>query len=263
LSYLYETHLHTSLSSACGSSKGSEYIKGYIDLGYSGIFVTDHFFNGNTAISRHLPWKEWVHRFYQSYEEARNEGERQGLDVFFGWEESFEDGNDYLVYGLDKEWLLENPQARSWSRSAQYREVKFAGGCVVQAHPFRQHSYIRQIILTGCVDAVEAGNAANFDQSYDALALRYAKKMKLPYTAGSDIHGVNQLYEGKMFGVYLKDKIKTAADFVNAVCNGGIADIKVSEGRCEYQGNERPFLPVDIRGKNDEKIGRSLDFMWR
>jgi len=259
VSYLYETHLHTSFSSACSMSKGSEYIKGYIDRGYSGIIVTDHFYNGNTAVPRNLPWKEWVKRFCRGYEEARNEGEKQGLDVFFGWEETFDGCDDYLVYGLNKEWLMENPQARSWTRGEQYLTVRAAGGCVVQAHPFRQHYYISRIILSaGCVDAVEAANAGNAEQSYDALAMRYAQKMGLPFTAGSDIHNADQMSDGALYGVYLAGKIENAADFANVVCNCGIIGISVTEGRCDYRGDEEIRIPLDVRDKNDRSTGKKL-----
>ncbi|MCL2557716.1 MAG: PHP domain-containing protein, partial [Treponema sp.] len=97
MGYLYETHLHTSFSSACAVSKGSEYIAAYVDMGYSGIVVTDHFWRGHTAVSRKLPWKEWVNQFCKGFEEAREEGARRGLDVFFGWEETFDGCDDYLV----------------------------------------------------------------------------------------------------------------------------------------------------------------------
>ncbi|MDR0878680.1 MAG: histidinol-phosphatase, partial [Treponema sp.] len=106
--YLYETHLHTALSSACGVSLGSEYISRYIDLGYSGIIVTDHFYRGNTAICYRLTWRDWVNKFCRGYEETKEEGDRLGLDVFFGWEETFDGADDYLIYGLDKAWLLEH-----------------------------------------------------------------------------------------------------------------------------------------------------------
>ena len=58
MSYLYETHLHTSFASACANSKGSEYIRLYKELGYSGMIVTDHFYRGHTSILRGLPRKE-------------------------------------------------------------------------------------------------------------------------------------------------------------------------------------------------------------
>jgi histidinol phosphatase-like PHP family hydrolase len=258
MSYLYETHLHTSYASACGISTGAEYVRQYKKMGYTGIIVTDHFYNGNTAISRSLPWKEWVNEFCRGYEETRNEGERQGLDVFFGWEETFDNCDDYLIYGLDKAWLMEHPEAKNWSRGEQYRAVKAAGGCVVQAHPFRQHNYIHKVILSaGCVDGVEAANAGNYEQSYDALAMRYAKKNGLPVTAGSDMHDARQICNEWLFGVYTEKKLETIADYVNVVCNNGISDIKTSEGRCDYHGNETVRIPVDIRDSNDRSTGKN------
>jgi hypothetical protein len=208
MDYLYETHLHTSQGSACGKSPGRDYIKGYLDLGYTGVMITDHFFNSNTAIDRRLPWTEWVKRFCRGYEDAREEGTKQGLDVFFGWEETF-DGDDYLVYGLDKEWLLKHPEVVRWTRLDQFRETEKYGGCVVQAHPFRQHSYISEVHLSaGCVHGVEVANAGNHEASYDALALVYAQRLGLPVTAGSDIHHRASLKGAGVFGVCLRPPVR-------------------------------------------------------
>jgi hypothetical protein len=222
--------------------------------------VTDHFYNGNTVAARNLPWREWVNQFCRGYEETREAGARQGLDVFLGWEETFDDNDDYLVYGLDKAWLLEHPESRNWTRGEQYRTVTQYGGCVVQAHPFRQHYYITMVHLsTGCVDAVEAANAGNHEQSYDALAMRYAKKLGLPATAGSDIHDAAQTgQEDKMFGVYLDKKLETAADYAAAIREKKIAGLRISEGRCDWHGDWAVSLPVDIRDKNDKSTGQDL-----
>jgi hypothetical protein len=260
MSYLYETHLHTARASACGVSEGPEYIRCYKERGYTGIIVTDHFYNGNTVIPRNLSWREWVNRFYQGYEETREEGEREGIDVFFGWEETFDGCDDYLVYGLDKAWLLEHPEARNWTRGEQYLSVRAAGGCVVQAHPFRQHHYIRRIILSaGCVDAVEAANGGNHEQSYDALAARYARRLGLPQTAGSDIHDVRQFKDGDIFGVYLENKMQTIDDYVAAICGNRIAGLNISPGRCDYHGDEKVSLPVDIRDRGDRSTAQRLE----
>ena len=51
--YKYETHLHTSQASACASASGDDYIEKYIQAGYAGIIVTDHFFQGNTCVPNH------------------------------------------------------------------------------------------------------------------------------------------------------------------------------------------------------------------
>ena len=239
MAYLYETHLHTSQGSECGVSRGREYIRRYQNLGYSGIIITDHFFNGNTRADRNLPWNKWVREFCRGYEDAREEGERRGLDVFFGWEETFQ-GCDYLVYGLDSEWLLEHPEARDWTLMEQLEEVRHYGGCVVHAHPFRQFYNVKNT-LTEYVDAVEAANSGNL-QSFDALAWAYAKKLKLPVTAGSDIHYAGDIRPDTVFGVYLEKKMETIGDYVYAVRNNTISALKVPAGRFDFNatGNSAP-----------------------
>lgn len=258
MSYLYETHLHTSESSACGVSRGKEYIERYLDLGYSGVIITDHFIRGNCAADRNLLWERWVEQFCRGFEDAREEGRRRGLDVFFGWEETF-DGDDYLVYGLDKQWLLKHPEARRWSRKEQFEEVRRYGGCVVQAHPFRQQHYIDCIHLSaGCVDAVEAANGGN-NREENVLALGYAQKLHLPFTAGSDIHNAKDIDKDTVFGVYLNEKMETIADYVSAIHNNAISALHVPAGYLDTtQMDTRVSLPVDIRDSQDMSTGESL-----
>ncbi|MDR0302406.1 MAG: histidinol-phosphatase [Treponema sp.] len=259
MAYLYETHLHTAPVSKCAVSGGADYIAGYKDLGYTGIMVTDHFYNANCGLDRNLEWKDWVNEFYRGYEEAKEEGDKRGLDVFFGWEETFDGRDDYLIYGLDKQWLLEHPEVRHWSRGEQYAAVKKAGGCVVQAHPFREREYISRIVLSaGCVDAVEVANVGNNNnKTFDALALRYAKKINKPMTAGTDIHDAKSItYEG-VLGVYLDKKLTSIADYVKIVCNNEIAGLKVDESRFVFHGTESVSLPVDIRDEEDKITGKS------
>ena len=65
--FLYETHMHTCLASACGTSTGKEHARYYKDIGYTGIIMTDHFFRGNTAVPRNLPWEERVDLYWRGY----------------------------------------------------------------------------------------------------------------------------------------------------------------------------------------------------
>jgi hypothetical protein len=267
MAYLYETHLHTCQVSGCASARGRDYIKYYVDSGYTGIFVTDHFFRGNCRVGRNLPWKERVKEFCRGFEETREEGARRGLDVFFGWEEGYE-GDDYLIYGLDKEWLLEHPEAETWTRKAQYGAVRAAGGCVIHAHPFRQHAYIRKICLAPkFIDGVEAANAGNIEPFYDALALRYASKLGLPVTAGSDIHHLMQARKGDLYGVYLDKRLEGAPGFAALIRAGlprGPGSLKTGEGRCESQGDEAISIPLEILDGNGKKAWTDFwDFLER
>lgn len=257
MAYLYETHLHTVEASKCAVSSGADYIAGYKEKGYAGIIVTDHFYNANCSIPVDLPWEEWVNRFCKGYETAKEEGERLGLDVFFGWEENFDNCDDYLVYGLGKEWLLEHPEVKTWTRAEQHRAVRDAGGCVVQAHPFRQRWYISKVVLsTQCVDAVEAANGGNDDFSFDAFAWRYAKKIKKPIIAGTDIHNASEIYNFENLGVYSDKKLESVDDFVRMILNNDIAGIKADKSRFKLYGGEKVELPVEILGKKDKIISR-------
>ena len=64
--YKYEVHMHTAQSSACGKTPAREYISEFKRLGYDGIIITDHFFWGNTAVDRKLPWEDFVEEYWKN-----------------------------------------------------------------------------------------------------------------------------------------------------------------------------------------------------
>jgi len=219
--YLYDTHVHTKQASACGEYTGSQMAKAYKKAGYTGIIVTDHFFYGNTAVSRDLPWKEWVEKFYMGYADAKAEGERIGLQVFWGWESGYQ-GTEFLIYGLNKEWLLQHPEIREASIEEQHQLVHEGGGIVVHAHPFREEFYIDEIrLFPKYIDAVEAVNASHSNPDslhhrnpdFDKKAICYAKEYDFPITAGSDMHVTDLLGGGMAF----HEKITSISDFVSAL----------------------------------------------
>ncbi len=94
--YKYETHMHTMEASACAHSGGADMADKYKAEGYTGIIVTDHFFNGNSSVPRNLPWEERVDLYCKGYENAKKRGDEIGLDVFFGFEYG-DGGSDFLV----------------------------------------------------------------------------------------------------------------------------------------------------------------------
>ena len=211
--YLYETHLHTAEGSLCGKVPAAELMRNFKQAGYTGVVITDHFFYGNTGVDRNLPWEQWVEGFCKGYENAKAEGDKIGLQVFFGWESGYQ-GTEFLIYGLDKEWLLSHPEIRDCSIEEQYDIVHKAGGIVIQAHPYRVEPYIKQIrLFPEHVDAVEAINASHsglrsvshINPAWNDQALAYAKEYGLPITAGSDQHKQVIIGGGMVFGRKMKD----------------------------------------------------------
>ena len=239
MSYIYETHLHTSEASKCGKVSGGDYIQYMIEQGYNGIIVTDHFFNGNSAVPKDLPWNERVAMYVSGYKAAKkaadeyNAGlsperlEADRFDVFFGIEYNF-NGDEYLVYGVDEEWLNANPDLLSKNRYEVHDLVSAAGGIMVQAHPYRERWYIDDIVLTPQIsDGIEIYNAAN-GSNMNALGYIYANKLGVPMSAGSDIHF---FYDGPKGGMMFERRIDSIKDYVKAFLNREGVPVLLEDGQ--------------------------------
>ena len=225
--FLYETHMHTCQGSACGRATGKEQAQYYRELGYTGIIVTDHFFGGNTAVDRRLAWEERIDLFWAGYEEAKEEGDRNGLDVFFGLEQNFA-GDEYLVYGLTKEYMKAHPEMEHWTRAQQLEEVHRAGGCVIQAHPFRMRHYMDRIRLgLPFCDGIEAANAGD-EPLDDARAWRYGQEKGLVMTAGSDNHAGAGW---PAYGVVTEKRLTSIGDYVKIILERNPVGLYIPEGR--------------------------------
>ena len=249
MKYIYETHLHTNVGSKCGKSSPEDYIKPYKDIGYTGIIVTDHFFNGNCAVDRSLPWREQVDIYVSGYERAYEAGLKENFDVFFGFETRL--GNDeYLVYGLDKQWLYEHPEIVTATRVEQYRLVRDGGGAVVQAHPYRERGYQDGIDLyPWCVDAIERHNLGN-SRFEDDRCIDYMKRYNLCCTAGSDMHDVNQLKKMKPFGVVSDTKWRSIDDYVQILKSHKQLELFVESVPMQ---KEKLTLDFDVTEHTDER----------
>ncbi|GEM_PF-223610 len=243
MGYLYETHLHTSNSSLCGATRAKDYIPYFLDRGYDGIFVTDHFYQGNTRVDRALSWKDWVHAYCDAFREAKEEGDRLGLKVFFGWEASQLDAADYLIYGLDEDWLLEHPEVREFNAATQYQTVHAAGGFVVTAHPFRERGYHSAIRLhPNDTDAWEVANAGNMPYM-DIFARNFARDHGFHVTSGSDIH--NAKPDAVTFGIETEEPLNSVDDYIALIKKGTGYKLHVPEDR--YDGPVlNPCYPIIV-----------------
>ena len=227
-SFKYETHLHTIEGSACAVSKSVDYIEIYKRIGYSGIFVTNHFFGGNTCVPQNLPWKERIEMYCQGYELAFEACKNDcDFDVFFGIEQTF-DGDDYLIFGLDKNWLLSHPEIEFMTHYEVFKAVNEVNGLMVQAHPFRLRNYINAIHLHPReVHAVEIYNGGNKPEENELAAL-YAKNFHFPMTSGTDIHNANLVLEKPELigGVEFDSPLKDVFDFAERVKSNNVRIVK-------------------------------------
>ncbi|MCM1166302.1 MAG: PHP domain-containing protein [Lachnospiraceae bacterium] len=223
--YKYEPHLHTSEGSGCASTCGADMAKAHKEAGYDGIFITDHFFNGNSAVPRDLPWEDRIELYCKGYEHALEAGSELGLQVFFGVEFTVQ-GADFLLYGIDKKWLLEHEfYLTVGDERALFRLVHDDGGFIVHAHPFRDYPYIPHISLyPHDVDAVEWINASHGkDSEFNKNAKLYAEMYMLPVTGGSDTHSADRMFGG---GILVPEKINCPEDYLRQLRNGSVVPIE-------------------------------------
>ena len=224
--YLLETHCHTKYTSACSRLDAETLVSLYLQNGYSGVVVTDHFLNGNTTVGCALPWEKQIDDFFIGYEKVKEEGEKRGLCVLAAFEYSYF-GTDFLVYGMDGAFLKKHPEIMRMSVRAFLSFARANGALCVQAHPYREADYIDHIRLfpSDC-GGVETVNAAR-DGRCNRLANILAEAYSLPKTGGSDLHAAGQKL---LSGVETDIPIESIADFIAAV----------------REGRARPFLKENV-----------------
>lgn len=215
--YKYETHLHTYPVSRCARKNIEENLKFYKELGYDGIFITNHFLDGNINIEPDKSYEEKINFYFSDYEQALSISPKIGIKVFLGVELTFE-GTDFLIYGLDKDWYLSHPEIMTMSKTDELKLMMDNGALVIQAHPFREAGYINHIrLFPRSVHGVEVINAGRTELE-NKMAAVYAENYSLLQVAGTDNHIGND--QKLLAGVYTDTPINTVDEFIALVKEG-------------------------------------------
>lgn len=212
--YRYETHLHTSPVSKCGRATVRENLEFYKKLGYDGIFITNHFLDGNINLPENLNYQQQIEFYFSDVEEGKRLSGEIGIKVFEGVEMSYK-GTDFLVYGLDKEWYLSHPEIMDMKKSRELKYLMENGALVIHAHPYREAPHIDHIrLFPRGVEGVEVINAKRTDFE-NKMADIYADNYGFLKIAGSDNHvGACQK---KFAGICTETPITDELDFVNCI----------------------------------------------
>lgn len=212
--YLYETHCHTKPVSACASLTPEEVVELYLANGYDGVFITDHFLNGNTTVHRNFPtasYKEKIDAFCEGYYQTKKvAGDK--LKVFFGLEYSYH-GSDMLIFGWTPEQLKGFEQILSMRMRDLPDFCRETGALAIQAHPFREAFYIDHIRLYPTTEGAEVFNATNGDLCNN-LGAFYAKSYDKIAIGGSDCHHIHQKL---LSGVAFEERINSPQEFISAL----------------------------------------------
>ena len=215
--FKYETHLHTSPVSRCARATVEENLLFYKSLGYDGVFITNHFLDGNIQIDRSLPYEEQIAYFFSDYEQGVEIGGKLGIKVFPGVEITY-GGTDFLIYGLDTQWYLQHPEILTMEKTEELTLMMESGALVIQAHPFREAGYINHIrLFPRHVHGVEIINGCR-SEGENHMAELYAEHYGLLPFAGSDNHLAAA--QKRLAGMSFDTPICTVEDFVERIKSG-------------------------------------------
>ena len=215
MEYRYETHCHSAQCSLCAQSSAQMLVRAYKAAGYTGLVLTDHFIFGHTAVPANLPWPERMRSYYDAFLDAKAVGDELDFDVIFGIEHAYGDGKEVLIYGVELDFLLVNPDIPSISLDELVQRVHEAGGIVIQAHPYRSRWYVNMSVepRADIVDGIEVYNAGNAPGD-DPKALELARTADYIITTGGDVHSIDDPNIG-LAGVVFHRRVRTSKEFAD------------------------------------------------
>lgn len=211
--YKIEAHCHTKPVSKCGNFTAEELVKTYKAGGADAIVLTNHFMKDYLS----QPKENFVNEYLSDYYKAKEAGEKCGLTVIFGMEIRFsnENINDYMVYGIDEDFVKDAYEMLEGTLEQFYKTLKNDKNIIIQAHPLRD----------GCapadfefLDGIEAFNMHPNHNQRQALAYRLAMEQQdFIITTGSDFHHKNH----EMTGVTLAKALpKDSFEFAELLKSG-------------------------------------------
>ncbi|MBQ4511133.1 MAG: PHP domain-containing protein [Clostridia bacterium] len=209
-----ELHCHSKDISQCARVSRQEIIDTFVNGGYSTIALTNHLSQYTVDAVCPNDWKGFVDKFHGAYESLKNDAEGK-LNILFGAELRFNgSNNDYLVFGLTKEFLYEHPDIFDLHAEKFHNLAKENNMLFIQAHPFRNWM---MVIEPRMIDGVEVFNGHFGHDSRNEIANMWAEKYNLIKTSGTDYHYITSPANG---GIFTDDEITDMAQLVEILKSG-------------------------------------------
>lgn len=200
--FLFDPHTHTAETSKCGHLPAAEVVDRYVRSGFSGLVVTDHLHPEYLSrIDKDHDWNKAMDHYLSGYHASKKRGDEVGFQVILGTELRFpENDNDYLVYGIDEDWLRSNPYVCCMS-AREFFQKFHDQVLIIHAHPYRDGN---TVVFEDAVHGTEIINGNPRHNNHNDLALDLARRHPDFFRlAGSDTH---QAGDEARAGVILPEK---------------------------------------------------------
>ncbi|MBQ7906514.1 MAG: PHP domain-containing protein [Clostridia bacterium] len=180
-----ELHCHSMDVSECARVSVEDIVNKYTEAGYTTLVLSNHFNKGTMKFNGADTWDCFVEKFIRGYEKLKKCAEGK-LNILLGAELRFDENvNDYLLFGITKEFLLSHPEMLELNPEKFYPIAKENGILVVQAHPFRNGM---TVVNPSFLDGVEVFNGHKGHDSRNEIANAWAERFNLIKTSGTDFH---------------------------------------------------------------------------
>ncbi len=212
-SYKTELHAHSCEVSPCADLTVEEVVERYIAAGYTSLMLTNHYCD-YVMENAGKSWEEKITHYLSAYRKMKEyAGER--LHILLGCELRFtENENDYLIFGLDEEFLIPHPDLHTRSLKGFSRLARDHGLLVIWAHPFRNRM---MMVDPHYLDGIETYNGHPGHDSRNPLADAFARRYGLLRTSGSDFH---HIYSAEAGGILTEEPITSMEQLVEVIRNG-------------------------------------------
>jgi len=213
MSFKTELHAHTIEGSTCAHLTAAEVAELYISNGYTTVFVTNHYNSYNLDLAGEN-WQARIDHHLEGYR-AMKEYAKDRLCVLLGCELRFdrESDNDYLVLGLDEEFLIKHPDLHRMTLQSFSELAHESGLLIIQAHPFRNGM---KVMNPAYLDGIEVFNGHSGHHSRNNIAAAWAKQYGLLCTSGTDFHHPTQYPCG---GILTSEPIRTVESLIKVLKN--------------------------------------------
>lgn len=206
-----EMHVHTSEGSPCAETDAESIVKAYNKAGYDAIVITNHFDNnllvhfGNTEKAR-------IERYLLGYRKAKSVASENRIKVMLGIEIRLEPNEeDFLIYGIDEDFLFQNPDLCFMSQKELYELCHSYGAVLYQAHPFRTPCIPRDPDFLDGVEYNQRPNSGNNNEKLDTWLQSYPD---LKLISGSDCHNLLQVGYG---GIIIQETVNDSQELAKVL----------------------------------------------
>jgi len=209
-----ELHCHSKGISQCAWVTYEEIIDTFVNKGYSTLVLANHLNSYTMDAVCKGDWNGFVDKYYDAYQQLK-ELAKGKLNILFGAELRFnENCNDYLLFGLTKEFLYEHPEIFTLNAESFHNLAKENGILFIQAHPFRNWMTVTK---PDFVDGVEVFNGHFGHDSRNDIANMWAEKFGLIKTSGTDYHYITSPANG---GILTENEITDMAQLIKTLKSG-------------------------------------------